>query len=65
METQKINTKKQILRKQIREKNAHLDPEYCLWADKRIREWILNWKYFQKAETIFCFVGTAGTKIPP
>ena len=29
-------------------------------ADKRIREWILNWKYFQKAETIFCFVGTAG-----
>ena len=27
METQKINTKKQILRKQIREKNAHLDPE--------------------------------------
>ena len=43
METQKINTKKQILRKQIREKNAHLDPEYCLWADKRIREWILNW----------------------
>ena len=55
METQKINTKKQILRKQIREKNAHLDPEYCLWADKRIREWILNWKYFQKAETIFCF----------
>ena len=60
METQKINTKKQILRKQIREKNAHLDPEYCLWADKRIREWILNWKYFQKAETIFCFVGTAG-----
>ena len=43
METQKINTKKQILRKQIREKNAHLDPEYCRWADKRIREWILNW----------------------
>lgn len=42
METQKINTKKQILRKQIREKNAHLDPEYCLWADKRIREWIFK-----------------------
>lgn len=58
METQKINTPKQLLRKQIREKIAHLDPDYCLWADTRIREWILNWEYFQRAETIFCFVGT-------
>ena len=59
METQKINTKTDSAQTDQR-KNAHLDPEYCLWADKRIRKWILNWKYFQKAETIFCFVGTAG-----
>ena len=60
MELQKINTQKQLLRRQIKEKIVCLDPAYCHQADKQIRQWILNWKYFQKAETIFCFVGTAG-----
>lgn len=50
---------KQLLRRQIKEKIVCLDPDYCHQADKQIRQWILNWEYFQKAETIFCFVGTA------
>lgn len=58
METQKINIQKKLLRKQIREKITCLDPDYCRQADQRIRQLILNWECFQKAETVFCFVGT-------
>lgn len=59
MKIQKINTQKQLLRRQIKEKIACLDSDYCHQADKQIRQRILNWEWFQKAETIFCFVGTA------
>ncbi len=58
METQKINIQKKLLRRQIREKITCLDPDYCRQADQRIRQLILNWECFQKAETVFCFVGT-------
>lgn len=58
MESQKINTPKQLLRGQIRERITCLDPYYCLEADQRIRQWILNWECFRRAETVFCFVGT-------
>lgn len=49
---------KQLLRRRIKEKITGLDPDYCCQADQRIRQLILNWECFQKAETVFCFVGT-------
>lgn len=49
---------KQLLRRRIKEKITGLDPDYCRQADQRIRQLILNWECFQKAETVFCFVGT-------
>ena len=55
-----VNAQKQLLRRRIKEKIARLDSDYCQQADKQIRQWILNWEWFQKAETVFCFVGTAG-----
>lgn len=49
---------KKQLRKAIKEKRNTLDHDTCLSSDTAILETICTWDIYQKAEVIFCFVGT-------
>ena len=49
---------KKALRKQIKEKIQKLSPEYCQEADEKIFKHLVFLEEFQKADTIFCYVGT-------
>ncbi len=49
---------KKQLRKTIKEKRNTLDHDSCIFSDKAIFKTICAWDMYQKADTIFCFVGT-------
>lgn len=51
---------KRALRQLIRMRIQALSPFYCERADRGIREQIRALKEYQEAQTVFCFVGTAG-----
>ena len=51
-------TKKE-LRAQIAAKVASLSPDYCQTADAAICQHIRSWDSYQKAQTIFCYIGIA------
>jgi len=52
------NQEKEKLRLWVKEKQKQLSDSYCKKADKIICERILRMEAYQKAETVFCFVGT-------
>ena len=49
---------KKELRKKIKEILSKLSAEYCIEAGKRIFKNTIATEHFQKADTVFCFVGT-------
>lgn len=54
-----LREKKKELRRLIKGLAAELSPEYCIRADTKIVENVMALEAFQKADTVFCFVGTA------
>lgn len=52
-----VREAKKELRKQIRERNAALSPEYRAEASRKICEKITALPEYRNAETVFCFVG--------
>lgn len=53
-----LAAQKKQLRKTLKEKRNTLDRNSCLSSDTAIFEAIRSWDIYQKAKTIFCFVGT-------
>lgn len=53
-----LSQQKKELRREIKKILSALSPEYCITADKKIFEHIIATEGFQKASTVFCFVGT-------
>ena len=50
--------RKKNYRKILKEKRNALDPDTCRSSDTAIFKAITSWDVYQKAETVFCFVGT-------
>lgn len=48
---------KRLFRKKLREEVKALGQEYCKSADKSIRDQVVSMPEYQRAGTIFCFVG--------
>lgn len=53
-----LDLQKKELRKILKEKRNALDPDTCRSSDTAIFKAITSWDVYQKAETVFCFVGT-------
>ena len=53
-----LTTQKKQLRKILKEQRNSLDHESCVSSDNAIFMNIRTWDIYQKAYTIFCFVGT-------
>lgn len=49
---------KRELRKEIRKKRRQLSMQYCQDADERIFRHAVSLPEYEKAETVFCYVGT-------
>ena len=49
---------KQEIRAEVAARVKNLSPVYCREADEAIFRRIVQWDLYQKAEAIFCFVGT-------
>ncbi len=47
-------------RREVREAAASLSEAYCKKADREIARRVMELEEYQNAETLFCFVGTAG-----
>lgn len=54
----KIKLKKKEIRRQIKKKTSKLTNEYKNDADKKILEYALEYKEYQKAGCVFCYVST-------
>ena len=53
-----LTTQKKQLRKILKEQRNSLDRESCASSDNAIFTNIRTWDIYQKAYTVFCFVGT-------
>lgn len=53
-----IREQKKALRKSVKEMVAKLDQAYCKQADRAIFQAVTGLPEYEKAKTIFCFVGT-------
>ncbi len=53
-----MNDYKKILRKEVKQSILKLNSEYCEEANARIIDYIISWKEYVDADTVFCFVGT-------
>ena len=49
---------KKALRKEIKRKAATLEKEYCQAADEAIFKKVISLPEYEKAEVVFCYVGT-------
>ncbi len=49
---------KQALRAEIIARTKNLSPTYCREADEAICRWVVQSAVYEKAKTIFCYVGT-------
>ena len=50
------DSRKQLLRRAVREEIRSLDPAYCTQADRKIRETLFSLPEYGSAHTVFCFV---------
>ena len=57
-----LDLQKKELRKILKEKRNALDPDTCRSSDTAIFKAITSWDVYQKAETVFCFVGRSSKK---
>ena len=60
MTAEEKNRRKKELRKEIKERIRHLAPDYCREADRQIIKQVMALPSYQKADTVFLFVGTFG-----
>ena len=49
---------KQTLRADVAARVKNLSPTYCREADEAICRWVIQSEAYEKAQTIFCYVGT-------
>ena len=49
---------KQTLRAEVIARAKNLSPTYCREADEAICRWVIQSDAYEKAGTIFCYVGT-------
>ena len=49
---------KQTLRADIAARVKNLSPVYCREADEAICRWVVRTDVYEKAQTIFCYIGT-------
>lgn len=49
---------KQALRADVIARTKNLSPTYCREADEMICRWVIQSDVYEKAQTIFCYVGT-------
>lgn len=54
-----VAEQKKVLRKKVKEKISNLSDEYCKMADEKICLHAISLPEFEKAGTVFCYVGTA------
>lgn len=54
-----LREEKKELRRRIKQLAMELSPEYCRLADREIVKQVTASEAFQRANTVFCFVGTA------
>lgn len=48
------------LRKMVKTEISGLSPDYCQSTDEKICQYLLSLADYQQAQTVFCYVGTAG-----